>query len=71
MNLSRFAIGPPLPWTLGTEEEQEKALMQLETVPAFCVARVTVPATKLEEFIRVMTDNLARYEDKVRGGDDE
>lgn len=54
-----FEIQPPL--LLGTPEERQAKLEQIESVRAECVARIIVAAERMPEFVRVLQENLDRY----------
>lgn len=58
-----FELVPPI--TLGkTPEEIER----IESVRARALTRVAVSPERLEEFIRVMQDNLAKYRSSISEG---
>jgi hypothetical protein len=57
--ISFFEIHPPL--LLGTPEEIEAKLKQIESVQAHCVARIIVAAERMPEFLQVLQHNLDRY----------
>jgi hypothetical protein len=61
--LSFFELQPPI--ILGPREEVETRAKEVTSVPAWCVARVTVTPARLEEIISVLQENLATY--KARG----
>lgn len=61
--ISFFEVTPPV--VLGEPEEVVSTIHQLQSVPATCVARIIVSPERLEDFIRVLEDNLETYLSKV------
>ena len=57
--LSFFEVLPPV--LLGSPEEVEAKLEEVEAVQAECVARIIVPAEKMLDFVRAMSENLDRF----------
>jgi len=57
--ISFFEVRPPI--VLGSDEEKEAQLKQIDSVRAECVARIVVAADRLPDFIRVLNENLATY----------
>jgi len=60
---SFYEVQPPA--LVGTQEEKAAALAHIDSVPAVCVARVSVPATKIKDFVRVMSENVNNFEAMV------
>lgn len=57
--ISFFQVEQPI--LLGEEEERDRQAEAVEMVPARCVARVIVSATKMEDFVNVLQENFGRY----------
>lgn len=57
--ISFFEIWPPI--LLGTPNEIEAQVDEIESIPAKCVGRVVVAADKFPEFIRILQENLQSY----------
>jgi hypothetical protein len=57
--VSFFEAHPPL--ILGSAEERQAQLDQVETVRAECVARIIVSASQMPEFVEVLQANLDKY----------
>jgi len=62
--ISFFEAEPPI--LLGTPEERQAALEQISSVPLKCVARVTVSASRMPEFVRVLQNSLERYQSELK-----
>jgi len=60
--ISFHEMQPPV--LLGTPEEVEAGLEQIESIRANCVARVVVAAERMPDFIQVLQESLARYSSK-------
>lgn len=58
--LSFFEMIPPV--LLGTDEEKDSQLKQIESVRAKCVARIIVSGKKLPGFVKAIQDNLERFQ---------
>lgn len=58
--LSFFEIDNPI--ILGDEDKTK--LEQLESVRAYCVARVAVPTGRMASFVEALENNLAKYQQK-------
>jgi len=63
--ISFFETQPPI--ILGTPDEAEALMSQLRSVRAKCVARVVVSPKRMEEFITVLQNNLAKYQERQAG----
>lgn len=59
--LSFYEARPPI--ISGSPEEREQKTLDLKSVKAECVARIVVPAERMEEFVRVLQDNIQRREE--------
>lgn len=57
--VSYFEIWPPI--LIGTPEEIEKQLKKAKTIRAECVARITISATAMPNFIKAMETNYESY----------
>lgn len=62
--ISFFEVRPPI--LLGSAEQVQAALQQIESIPAICIARIIVAAERMPEFVQVLQDNLTQYQSKVR-----
>lgn len=60
--VSFFNIEPPL--VLGTPEEKQEQLAAIENVHAKCIARITINAGRMEEFIKALNENLGVFKSK-------
>jgi len=57
-HLSFFQVQPPV--ILGGPEEKKKILTELGSVPAICVARVTIAEGRMLPLIRMLIENYER-----------
>jgi hypothetical protein len=64
--LSFFEIFPP-PLLGETDDEKLRALKALDHVDAKCVARIVVTPARMEDVIKILSENLAKY--KQMAGD--
>lgn len=62
--LSFFEVWPPP--LLGKEEDRQKALEELDSIEARCVARLVVTPNTMREFVEVMSDNLEQFEEMTQ-----
>jgi hypothetical protein len=46
------------PMLIGTDEEKESQFKSIEAIPAHCVAKVAIPADRMESFVRVLAENF-------------
>lgn len=58
--LSFFEIKPPI--LLGSPEEQAQKALEIKSIKAKCVARVVISAGRMPDFLRVLQDNLNKYQ---------
>lgn len=56
-----FEVLPPL--LLGTPEMKTKQLDSVREIQGSCLARIAVPATRMEEFVQVLSDNLKTFKE--------
>lgn len=71
-NLYFYEVVPPI--ILGSTEEKQEMIDELESIDALPVARVIVSAKKLKSIIRALQTNLEQYEKrfgKLPDSDDE
>ena len=62
--ISFFEAWPPV--IIGpTNEEKKKALQEVDSVEAKCVARLVVSPENMSSFVKVMADNLDSYEKSI------
>jgi L-2-hydroxyglutarate oxidase LhgO len=54
-----FDIKDPI--LTGTPEENQKILQNLEAVEARCIARITINATRMPEFLQVLDKNFEKF----------
>ncbi len=54
-----FEAQPPI--IVGSTDERQKTLESVKSIRAHCVARIVITPARMEEFVRVLNDNLARY----------
>ena len=59
--LSFFEMWPP-PVLGDTEQERQKALDEIESVQATCVARLVVPPSQMREIVKTLQENLENYD---------
>lgn len=57
--ISFFSVTPPL--VVGPPEQRREQLAHVTSVPAEGVARVIVAASRMPEFVRVLSDSLETY----------
>ena len=57
-----FEAQPPI--IVGPTDQKQKALESVKSVTARCVARIVVAPARMKEFIRVLSENLTRYEER-------
>ncbi len=57
-------VAPPF---LGTEEERQEQLQQLDYVPVRIAGRYAMTRTRVAELIQVLTANLAKYDQRHEG----
>jgi hypothetical protein len=62
--ISFFEVQTPI--LLGTPEEIQSQLEQMESVPMICVARVIISATRMEGFLEALQKNFTQYQSKVK-----
>lgn len=62
--LSFFEVWPP-PILGETEAEKHKLLEELDNIEAKCVARLVVTPDRMEEFLRLITENYSKYANKA------
>lgn len=56
-----------LPAILGeSDEEKQAAISSVERVEAKCVARLVVTPSKMREFLEVLSENFANYENMIK-----
>lgn len=55
-------IQPPI---LGSEEERLEQLSKIQQLDAKCISRIVVTPQKIEEIIKVLTENLENYKNKL------
>ena len=53
---------PPI---IGSEAEQEKLINQLTSIEAKCVVRVILTPQRMRDMVRLMTDNLSKFEARM------
>jgi len=57
--ISFFETFPPL--VLGSPDERQAQLEQLESVPAKCVARIVVSPERVQDLVQILAANLETY----------
>ena len=62
--VSFFEIFPPAIFA-ETDEERLSILKTLTHVDARCVARVIMTPAKMREFVQILSDNLAKYQQAI------
>jgi hypothetical protein len=62
--ISFFEVQQPI--LLGTLEEVQSQLEQIESVPMICVSRVIISATRMEGFLEVLQKNFEQYQSKLK-----
>jgi len=60
--LSFFEVRPPI--LLGSSEELKEKALHIKSIKAECVARIIVSAERMPNFVRVLQDNLSKYQEK-------
>lgn len=56
--ISFFEAQPPI--IVGPMDKKQKDLESIDSVRARCVARIAIAPARMEEFVRVLTDQLQR-----------
>jgi hypothetical protein len=62
--LSFFALEKPI--ILGSPEERQKAVENITSARAKCVAQVIVSPERMKDFVSVLDANYQIYKDKVK-----
>lgn len=62
--LSFYEVYPPI--LLGSKDDIANRVEELDTVRAECVGRMVVSAERMSEFIKVMQNNLTKYQDRQK-----
>ena len=57
--ISFFETFPPL--VLGSPDERQAQLEQIESVPAKCVARIVISPERVQDLIQILAANLETY----------
>jgi hypothetical protein len=67
--ISLFEGRPPI--LLGSKEEVFKQLKTHGEIPVYCLARFVLSPQRMEDFVRVVGENLQRYKQSLeqKGGD--
>lgn len=60
--ISFFEVTPPV--LLGSPEDQIKQAMAIGSIPANCVARIVVAASRMPEFVRALQTNLDQWQER-------
>jgi len=58
-----FEVVPPA--LLGTAEMKKEQLESIKEVAGTCLARIAVPASRMESFVQVFVDNLSTYKARM------
>lgn len=66
--LTFYETTPPM--VMGSEQEVREQIEALETLPAYAVAKVVIPADKMGKFVAVLNQNFKSNMDQKSGEED-
>jgi len=58
-----FEVHPPL--ILGDEEDKKKAIEQLKSIEARCVARIIIPAEQMPKVVEALVSNIQKQSERA------